>query len=210
MKIAVIGATGRTGREVVGQALTRGHEVVAVARSPERLTVAADRLTAVAADARDGPALRDAINGSAAIVSALGAAQGRVQTDVYSLGTANLLRAIDGSSARRLAVISAAPAGPWEQQPALFRVLIGPVLERLFAGAYADMRRMEHELEQRRDVAWSCLRPPRLVARPATGYRLDRRPLPRTRTLTHADLAAALLDCVDGAEPRTGILYVAG
>ncbi|HEX5193087.1 MAG TPA: NAD(P)H-binding protein [Solirubrobacteraceae bacterium] len=210
MKIAVIGATGRTGREVVRQARARGHEVIAVARSPERLRVSGDGVTAVAADAHDGEALRRAVEGSEAIVSTLGAAAGRERTDVYSAGIANLLRAMDGGWARRLAVISAAPVGPREQQPAVFRLLVGPILDRLFGGAYADMRRMEHELERRRDVEWTCLRPPRLVTRPPGGYRLDRRPLPRTRTLTYPDLAAALLDCVDGPEARTGMLYVAG
>ena len=33
MKITVIGANGRTGRLVVKDALTRGHQVVAVART---------------------------------------------------------------------------------------------------------------------------------------------------------------------------------
>jgi putative NADH-flavin reductase len=210
MKIAVIGATGRTGREVVQQGLARGHEVVAVARSPERLSVSGPGLTAAAADAHDGEALLRAVDGSEAIVSALGASAGRERTDVYSAGIANLLRAMDGGWIRRLAAISASPVGPREEQPALFRVLIGPILDRLFGGAYADMRRMEQELQQRDDVHWTCLRPPRLVARPAGGYRLDRLPLARTRYLTYPDLAAALLDCVDGSESRTGMLYVAG
>jgi putative NADH-flavin reductase len=210
MKIAVIGATGRTGREVVGQALARGHEVVAVARSPERLKVSGSGVTAAAADAHDGDALRRAVDGSEAIVSALGASAGRQSTDVYSAGIANLLRAMDGGWIRRLAVISAAPAGPREEQPAIFRLLIGPILDRLFGGAYADMRRMEQGLEQRGDVEWTCLRPPRLVTRPAGGYRIDDRPLPRTRTLSYPDLAAALLDSVDGGDSRSGMLYVAG
>lgn len=210
MKIAVIGATGRTGREVVRQALARDHEVVAVARSPERLSVSGERLTTAAADAHDGEALLRAVDDSEAIVSALGASAGRDRTDVYSAGIANLLRAVDGGWIRRLAAISASPVGPRDEQPALFRVLIGPILDRLFGGAYADMRRMEQELQRRDDVDWTCLRPPRLVARPAAGgYRLDRRPLARTRSLTYPDLAAALLDCVDGSESRTGMLYVA-
>ena len=210
MKIAVIGATGRTGREVVDQALARGHEVVAVARSPERLRVSADNVKTVAAEAHDGEALRRAIDGSDAIVSTLGASKGRERTDIYSAGTANVLRAMDGGGSRRLAVISATPVGPRDEQPALFRLLVGPILDRLFAGAYADMRRMERELQQRHDVKWTCLRPPRLVTRRAGGYRLDRRPLPGNRTLTYPDLAAALLDCVDGRESRTGMLYVTG
>lgn len=35
MKIAIIGATGGTGRKVVERALELGHEVIAVARRPE-------------------------------------------------------------------------------------------------------------------------------------------------------------------------------
>jgi hypothetical protein len=49
-----------------------------------------------------------------------------------------------------------------------------------------------------------------LVDRSAKGvYRLDRKPLPRSRSLGYPDLASALLDCADLTEPRTGMLYVA-
>lgn len=37
MKITVIGATGNIGRRIVREALSRGHEVTAVVRTPERL-----------------------------------------------------------------------------------------------------------------------------------------------------------------------------
>jgi uncharacterized protein YbjT (DUF2867 family) len=37
MKIAVVGATGRTGQQVVEQAPARGDDVIAVARHPETL-----------------------------------------------------------------------------------------------------------------------------------------------------------------------------
>src|SRR5579863_9358542 len=40
MKIAVVGATGATGRRVVRHALAQGHIVTAVARHPERLSPA--------------------------------------------------------------------------------------------------------------------------------------------------------------------------
>ena len=39
MKIAVIGATGQTGQCVVQQALDEGHEVIALVRSPEKMTI---------------------------------------------------------------------------------------------------------------------------------------------------------------------------
>src|ERR1700722_12740281 len=109
MKIAVIGGAGRTGRQVVRQALDRGHEVVAVARSPEKLNVADDRLTVAAADVHDADALARAVVGADAIVTTYGAAAGRQPTDVYSAGITNVLAAMDAGGVRRLAGISAAP-----------------------------------------------------------------------------------------------------
>jgi putative NADH-flavin reductase len=209
MKIAVIGAAGRTGRQVVRQGLDRGHAVVAVARSPEKLDVSGDRLTVVAADVRDGDALARAAVGADAIVTTFGAAAGREPTDLYSAGITNVLAAMDGNGIRRLAVLSASPAGPRAEQPAALRLLVLPILDRFFGAGYADLRRMEMVLASRSDLDWACLRPPRLLDRPATGaYRLDRKP-PRSRSLTYPDLATALLDCADGTEPRTGPLYVA-
>jgi putative NADH-flavin reductase len=49
MKLAVVGATGATGREVIENALAQGHFVAAVARHPERL-LPGERLTSVGGD----------------------------------------------------------------------------------------------------------------------------------------------------------------
>jgi putative NADH-flavin reductase len=209
MKIAVIGAAGRTGQQVVRQARDRGHEVVAVARSPQKLNVAGDRLTVKAVDVRDADSLAGAVVDADAIVTTFGAAAGREPTDLYSTGITNVLAAMDANGIRRLAVISASPAGPRDEQPPALRLLVLPILDRFFGAGYADLRRMEMALAGRSDLEWTCLRPPRLLDRSATGaYRLDPKPLPRPRSLTYPDLATALLDCADGSEPRTGMLYV--
>jgi putative NADH-flavin reductase len=210
MKIAVIGAAGRTGQQVVRQARDRGHEVVAVARSPQKLNVAGDRLTVKAVDVRDADSLAGAVVGADAVVTTFGAAAGREPTDLYSAGIAHVLAAMDANGIRRLAVISASPAGPRDEQPAALRLLVLPILDRFFGAGYADLRRMETALAGRSDLDWTCLRPPRVLDRSATGaYRLDPKPLPRPRSVTYPDLATALLDCADGTEPRTGTLYVA-
>ena len=39
LKIVVFGATGRTGKEVVKQALEKGHHVTAVVRTPEKMNI---------------------------------------------------------------------------------------------------------------------------------------------------------------------------
>jgi putative NADH-flavin reductase len=210
-RIAVIGAAGRAGRQVVEQALARGHEVIAVARTPEHILVKQDGLVPRSADARDPAAVTDAIAGAEAVVSALGTGRSGAATDVYSRGVANELAAMREHGLRRLAVISAEPAGPRAEQPFLKRRLAMPLLERFLGGTYADMRRMETLMAEKGDgIDWVALRPPRLVTRPATGhYRIGTSPLPKAWTLTYADLAAALLDWLDRPDPRHRAAYIA-
>ncbi|MFG2045428.1 NAD(P)-dependent oxidoreductase [Dactylosporangium sp. NPDC048998] len=77
MEITVLGATGGTGRQLVRQALERGHVVTAIARDPARLDVPdTPRLARVAADVRDPEAIARALAGAGAIVSGLGIASG--------------------------------------------------------------------------------------------------------------------------------------
>ena len=76
LRIAVLGATGATGRQLVSQALDRGHTVVALARDPARLDLpAAPGLAVVAADVRDPASVAEALAGADAVVSGLGAAK---------------------------------------------------------------------------------------------------------------------------------------
>jgi putative NADH-flavin reductase len=210
-RIAVIGAAGRTGRHAVEQALARGHKVVAIARTPDNVGVEHDDLVLQSADVRDLDALTGAIGGADAVVSALGTGSSRAPTDVYSRGVANQMTAMREHGTRRLAVISAAPAGPRAEQTFLERRVAMPLLERFFGGIYTDMRRMEALLtEECDDLDWVALRPPRLISKPATGaYRIDTRPLRKARTLTYADLATALLDCLDRPELHRRAAYVA-
>ena len=210
MKIAVVGATGRTGLQVAGQALARGDDVIALARHPEALPRLGQGMASAAADVLDRAVLAEALAGADAVVSALGIGASRQPTVVYSDGTANVLHAMGAHGITKLAVISAVPAGPRAEQPFLQRRVIIPILERVFGATYADMRRME-ALLRGSDLDWVCLRPPRLVSKKATGrYRLDAsRPLPKARSITCADLATALLDSLDRPDLYRRAAYVA-
>ena len=210
MKIAVVGATGRTGLQVTEQALARGDDVIALARHPGTLPRQGPGMVSAAVDVLDRAVLADTLAGAVAVVSALGIGASRQPTVVYSEGTANLLHAMDAHGIRKLAVISAVPAGPRTEQPFVQRRMIIPVLERVFGATYADMRRME-ALLRGSDLDWVCLRPPRLVSKKATGrYRLDAsRPLPRARSITCADLATALLDSLTRPDLYRRAAYVA-
>jgi putative NADH-flavin reductase len=208
VEIAVLGATGRTGRHVVAQALARGHRVTALAR---RLDTWEERdgLVPASLDVLDRELVVDRLTGADAVVSAVGVGTSRSPTRTYSQGMRNVLHAMGAGGSTRLAVISAAPVGPRDAQPLVQRLLVMPVLDRLFGATYADMRRMEVVLGESQ-ADWVCLRPPRLVDRPATGrYRLGDQRLPAgATTLTFGDLATALLDSLDRPDRYRRALYV--
>ena len=106
MKILVPGATGTVGRSVVEQALSRGHDVIAVARTPEKLEISHERLTKAAVDILDVDALTPWLEGVDAVVSTVGVGTANTPTQLYSAGTKNLLAAMGHHGVERLVVIS--------------------------------------------------------------------------------------------------------
>ncbi|WGV21670.1 NAD(P)-dependent oxidoreductase [Pseudomonas putida] len=68
-KIAIIGATGRAGSQLLEEALRRGHSVLAIARDPSRLQ-GRDGVTVKALDVKDSAALQAAVADVDAVLSA--------------------------------------------------------------------------------------------------------------------------------------------
>nr|WP_315419490.1 NAD(P)-dependent oxidoreductase [uncultured Pseudomonas sp.] len=68
-KIAIIGATGRAGSQLLEEALRRGHSVVAIARNTDKLPER-DGVTVKQVDALDAHALEQAVSGSDVVISA--------------------------------------------------------------------------------------------------------------------------------------------
>ncbi|HWT68167.1 MAG TPA: NAD(P)-dependent oxidoreductase [Pseudomonas sp.] len=68
-KIAIIGATGRAGSQLLEEALRRGHSVTAIARDPSKIGQR-EGVVSKAVDALDAAALQAAIAGHDVVISA--------------------------------------------------------------------------------------------------------------------------------------------
>ena len=111
MRILVIGATGGTGREIVKQALDRGHNVVALARNPAKLDVTHERLRVVKGDVMNPASLDDTVRGCDAVVCALGHKRWLGPSNILSQGTRNIVAAMEKNGVKRLVVESALGVG---------------------------------------------------------------------------------------------------
>lgn len=211
MKIVVLGPTGGTGAQLVGQALAAGHDVTAVARRPDAVADEHQNLRVVAGDVLEPASLEGTFDEAHAVLSALGSHSGRKPTYVYSRGMINVRAAMVRSGVRRILAISAVPASPPEEKNMLDRLVVHPLLNAFFGGSYDDLRRMEADLRNAGDVDWTVFRPALLRDGAATGtYRMAvAEPLPRARSITRADLAAAMLAGIDDTALLNKIVTVA-
>jgi len=89
MKIAVIGANGRTGKLFVDAALAAGHTVRAGVRHASRLEPN-DQLDIMTCDATDENQLRDLLKGADAVASFIGHVRGSTP-DVQTVATKNMI-----------------------------------------------------------------------------------------------------------------------
>ena len=204
MRITVFGATGGVGRQVVRQALDRGHSVVAVVRDPARLPVVHPHLeVAPVRGLTDPEPLCALVRDSEAVVSGVGPGGRRNADRVATTSTRAILRALDGSPVRRLVVVSAAPVGPVPDGEGLLgRYVLTPLVGRALRPVYVDLAEMESEIA-RSSVPWTVVRPPKLLDRPLTASyrRVVGGNVPRGHWISRADTAHAMLGALD--DPAT-------
>ena len=100
MKLAIFGATGGTGIQLVVQALAAGHEVTAFVRDPAKLNIQHDCLRMVQGDVIDPQAVERAVNGVGAVISVLNTRRDAKGSPITQ-GTQNILAAMKKYGVRR-------------------------------------------------------------------------------------------------------------
>lgn len=210
MDLAVFGASGPTGRLVVGQALAAGHHVIAVTRKPDQYPLNSPHLDVVGADVTDACGVERVLaTGAQAVISTFGVPYTRNPVTVYSRGVAAVVRAMTAQGVRRLVCVSSANVAtePEPGAPLLWRTAVRPLLRNVLGRTlYADMRRME-EIVQGSGLDWTIVRPAGLfdTARPTGDYEVAARRLPG-RVTSRADLADTLVrEAVAPQHPRATI-----
>ncbi|MCL4541192.1 MAG: NAD(P)H-binding protein [Chloroflexi bacterium] len=199
MNIVVFGANGPTGLEVCRQALAAGHHVTAAVRRPKEFPIQDKALTILQAQVMDGTSLVPVIDNADAVLSTLGAPYSRHEIRLYSVATKAIVEAMRASNhCHRLVVVSAGLAALNVNTPKVrgfFQdYIMLPFLRNVIGRTlYEDMLRMENFLATCDDIAWTIIRPGRLISgQGVSEYRLAE-DFPVGNVTTRPDLAAAML-----------------
>jgi putative NADH-flavin reductase len=198
MRLFVIGATGRTGVEIVEQAVSRGHAVTAFVRSPAGLTVKNANLAICVGSVLDEAQLFRAMAGHDVVLSALGPRETfKPGTLLHDSAVATTL-AMSRSDVKRLVVLSAA---------AHFPGIPNRIVSFILRNHMRDSLAME-KIVQASALDWTIARPPRLTGENYLTYRSRENAAPAWAfTLARRAVAAFMLDSV---EQRKHIQKVVG
>lgn len=197
MRVAVLGASGKGGSEIVKELAARGHVVTGIARHPENVP-AITGVTAVAGDASDAAALADLVRGHDAVISAIH----------FDVPSATLLSAVKQAGVARLLVMGgAASLTNAEGQmlydsphfPEFLKPIVKPAIDFL------------HELRDEVDTNWTFFSPAMNIfvgERKGPGsFRLGKDQLVTdaegNSNISYADYAIAMVDELEqGNNPR--------
>jgi len=108
MKIAVFGSTGKTGIQVVQQALEQGFEIKAFVRNPEKMSGKNEKLSLAQGDVVNADAVDRCVEGVDAVVVALGPNPDGTG-NVMAEGTVNITSAMKKNGVKRVVVESSFP-----------------------------------------------------------------------------------------------------
>ncbi len=193
MKVSIIGASGFIGSAILQEALNRGHEVTAIVRHPEKITLQNPHLTVKKGDVQSVAEVAGLVKGTAAVISAFNAHD----TNTYVKAIHAIIDGTKQAGIKRLLVVSG--AGSLEVAPGGQAVDTPEFPEAWKAGALAT-REAFYVVKQEKELEWTVLSPAATIA---PGERTGKFRLGKDQLLTNdkgestistADYAVAMID----------------
>lgn len=187
MRIALFGATGGTGRQVLEQALAQGYRIRALVRDASKLAER-DGLALIRGDVLDQTAVDRCIEGCDAVVCILGS-HGSTEP-VEDRGTERVLAAMKSQGQRRLIAVTSMGVGDSiEQVAAFFRAIMKLTLKRVM-----EAKERQEQAIMASGLDWTIVRPGGLTDGPRTGdYRSGLDKSIKATRVSRADVADFIL-----------------
>lgn len=156
MKIAIIGASGFIGSAILNEALDRGHEVTAIVRNPEKITLKNALLTVKKGDATSEAALSSLLAGNDAVISAYNAHDAAT----YLKAIHTIIDSTRKAGIKRLIAVSG--AGSLEVAPGV-QLLDTPEFPAEWKAGASATRDAFHVIKQTNDLDWTVLSPAMMI-----------------------------------------------
>ncbi|XP_019631739.1 PREDICTED: flavin reductase (NADPH)-like [Branchiostoma belcheri] len=207
MKLAVFGASGSTGVELVKQALAQGHDVTALVRDPDKMAglVPNKDLKIEKIDLSSADTVEPHLQEKDAVLSCLGSYSWFGSVTLYTDSMGVIVTAMRKNNIKRLVCITSwyTTDTPLDPAPFLIRWIINP----FFLGrVLTNMAQMEEYLQGCEDIDFTAVRPPMLTTGPVTDMEFNTAEGQQVhdrdgmRGMRHADVARFMLSILSSEE----------
>jgi putative NADH-flavin reductase len=197
MKIALIGATGFVGKDLLQEAISRGHSVTALVRNIDKVEKR-DGVKAVKVDVLDVADLAEKLKGHDVVLSAYNPGWGVADIQAIHIKASKAISAATRKAGIKRLIVVGGAGSLLNQEGKQF--VDGPDFPAEYREGALGARQALNDLKAENGLDWSFISPPfALVPGPRTGtYRLGKdNPVFNAEgdsTISVADLAVAIVD----------------
>jgi uncharacterized protein YbjT (DUF2867 family) len=184
MNLTVLGAAGVTGVQLVEQAIAAGHQVTALARSAENLTLTNPNLQVVQGDATDRAVVSQAMKGADAVISVLGA-----RGPVIAEATRAVVAAAEQAGPDRILMLSSFAVARDRLKP------VSKLVTRMAMGSQMKDKAAGEEVLRASGLDWTIVYATVLTNGPKTEPRVvpETEKVGASQRISRADVASFLL-----------------
>ncbi|MCA5006354.1 NAD(P)-dependent oxidoreductase [Sphingobacterium bovistauri] len=184
MKIAIFGATGKTGIELVKEALAHGHDVSVMVRDPKRLPTFSKEITVFTGDFTNLDVVKSTVQGQDAVICTLGSRELYKNSGLRTFGTRLIIEAMQEAGVQRLVVMSS--------------MGIGESWNKLFMPAARADHEAQESAVKSSSLDWTIIRPSGLTDVPSVStYEFGKDISPKTSRISRANVADLMLKVIE-------------
>lgn len=160
MKLLIIGGTGKTGQELIKQALEQGHDVTALVRNPQKVKTIHQNLNIIKGNVLSFDNTEKVVAGQDAVLSALGHKRFFIPTTILSDGTKNIIKAMEMHNVKRFICVTSLGINDSRFKLGLYYTLfVIPVITFFY---FMDKAKQE-KLIMKSNLDWTIVRPGQLI-----------------------------------------------
>ncbi|MCX7987350.1 MAG: NAD(P)H-binding protein [Bacteroidales bacterium] len=188
MKVALFGATGRTGKVLLEQLLHKYISVQALVRNPRRIEMTHPLLNVVEGDARNFESVFNTVQGTEAVISVIGYVRGS-EAGFQSVALNNMIRSMEEFGIKRIIVLTGSGVSVEGDTPSWENDLLTLLIKTLAPARYYDGVNQLKLLENS-TLDWTLVRAPLLTnGKLTTNYRVGNQRIGFLSHISRADVA---------------------
>jgi putative NADH-flavin reductase len=193
MKLALFGATRGVGKQILLQAIERGHTVKVLVRDLSKLDVSYANLEVVQGDVLNANQVATMLQGQDVALVALGGKPGQKEARPCAAGTKNILQGMKQHGVTRIVAVTSLGIGDSRGQAGIFfeKILVPLLLKAEFTD-----KELQEKYIRDSQLEYVIARPSGLTDKPAKGtYRASKTLKGSvTKTISRADVAHFCLE----------------